>query len=963
MLAPSTFFSYNDGILIYRIDVLPTSGETDRRGAALLKDLSDLNLSGVTSVSVIEVYWLKGDLDRPAVETLAREALTDPVTQTFSIDEPPEKTTPNRSVLVAYNMGVTDPVEETILKAAAALGIKLEAARTGRLYILSGKFDDSTLNVITNQCLLNPIVQHAVAPDSIIFGENPVYRFRLREIDLPEDDAPLCDVGQAFCLSNEEVRAAANYYKKMGRKPTDIELETLAQSWSEHCVHKTFKAKFDFNGQIIDNLLKSTIARATKQLDKPWCLSVFVDNSGVIDFDGDNAICFKVETHNHPSAVEPYGGAATGLGGVIRDVLGTGLSARPIFNTDVFCFGEPDMPYENLPAGALHPRRVFKGVRAGVADYGNRIGIPTVNGAVLFDERYTGNPLVYCGTAGIMPTWAAMPGTQSPGDLIVLMGGRTGRDGIHGVTFSSEALSDKSIEQSFSSVQIGNPIVEKRMIEAILQARDERLFSRITDVGGGGLSSAIGEMGENTGAKVFLDRVPLKYSGLSYSEIWISESQERMVLAVPPRNLGRLLEICQGEGVEATSIGEFTDDKKLTLYYKDHRVCDLAMEFIHAGRPQLKLKASYRPSTHPEPTFPCPSRLDDDLLKLLARWNTCSKEWVIRQYDHEVQGASVLKALVGAKSDGPGDASIVRPILGSKRGVIVACGINPAYSEIDTYHMAASAIDEAIRNVIAGGGSLDRLALLDNFCWGSSKDEQALGALVRAAQACADLSLIFETPFISGKDSLNNQFRVGDKIVSIPHTLLISAFGVMPDAGKAVSMDFKTAGNLIYLIGETKEELGGSAYYASRGFIGNSAPAVDALTAKTLYKRLAAATENCLIKSCHDLSEGGLGVALAEMAFAGAAGARISLARVPQAGRSIRRDDYLLFSESNSRFIAEIAPENQRDFELIMGAINMNLIGEVTDDDRIFIEGLDGSTVVEQPIAILKEAWQRPLRW
>jgi phosphoribosylformylglycinamidine synthase II len=935
---------------------------TDRRGAALLKDIADLNLSGVTSARIIEVYWLKGGLDWLAVEKLAREALSDPVTEIFRINEPTEKTTADQAVLVAHNPGVTDPVEETILKAAADLGVKLEAARTGHLYILGGNLDDSTINTITNQRLLNPIVQHAVAPDSVIFGENPVYRFKLREIDLPKIDAALCDIGKAFCLSPDEMRAAAKYYHKLGRKPTDVELETLAQSWSEHCVHKTFKAKFNFDGQIIDNLLKSTIARATKQLDKPWCLSVFVDNSGVIDFDGENAVCFKVETHNHPSAVEPYGGAATGLGGVIRDVLGTGLSARPIFNTDVFCFGAPDMAYKDLPAGALHPRRVFKGVRAGVADYGNRIGIPTVNGAILFDERYTGNPLVYCGTAGIMPVWAAKLGQQSPGDLIILMGGKTGRDGIHGVTFSSEALSDKSTEQSFSSVQIGNPIVEKRMTEAILQARDEKLFVRITDVGGGGLSSAVGEMGESTGAKVYLDRVPLKYSGLSYSEIWISESQERMVLAVPPQNLKRLLEICRGEGVEATAIGEFTGDKKLNLFYKDHLVCDLDMEFLHGGRPQLELKAKYRPSSHPEPTFSCPSHLDDELLKLLSRWNTCSKEWVIRQYDHEVQGASVLKPLVGVKSDGPGDAAIVRPVLGSKRGVIVGCGINPAYSDIDTYNMAASAIDEAIRNVIAAGGSLDRLALLDNFCWGSATDEQALGALVRSAQACADLSLIYETPFISGKDSLNNQFRVGNKMVSIPHTLLISAFGIMPDAEKTVTMDFKDAGNLIYVIGETKEELGGSAYFASRGFIGNRAPGIDALAAKTIYKRLSAATDNRLIRACHDLSEGGLGVALAEMTFAGGLGVRVSLARVPQSG-NLLRDDYLFFSESNSRFLVEVSPKNRPDFELMMGPLSLNLIGEVVGDNKLVVEGLDGSIVVNQSIADLKEAWQRPLRW
>jgi phosphoribosylformylglycinamidine synthase len=386
------------------------------------------------------------------------------------------------------------------------------------------------------------------------------------------------------------------------------------------------------------------------------------------------------------------------------------------------------------------------------------------------------------------------------------------------------------------------------------------------------------------------------------------------------------------------------------------------MEFLHGGRPQLELKATYRPSSHPEPTFPCPSRLDDDLLQLLGRWNTCSKEWVIRQYDHEVQGASVLKPLIGKSSDGPGDAAIVRPVSDSKRGVIVACGINPAYSDIDTYDMAASAIDEAIRNVIAAGGSLDRLSLLDNFCWGSAKDEQALGSLVRAAQACADLSLVYETPFISGKDSLNNQFRVGDKVVSIPHTLLISAFGVMADAEKAVSADFKAAGNLIYLVGETKEELGGSAYYATKGFIGNRSPAVDAIVAKELYLRLSSATDKGLVRACHDLSEGGLGVALAEMAFSGGLGARIDLKKVPQSG-NIERDDYLLFSESNSRLLVEITPENRSDFELMMGASACSLIGAVTEGNRLIVDGLNGGQVINRPLSDLKNAWQRPLKW
>ncbi|ADJ26494.1 phosphoribosylformylglycinamidine synthase II [Dehalogenimonas lykanthroporepellens BL-DC-9] len=948
--------------MIYRIDVTPAPGFNDRRGASLLKDIADLNLQGITSVRVSDVYWLKGDIDHAGAVRLAGELLADPVTETAVVDRPGEASADGRPVLVIHNPGVADPVEETIIKGAADLGVTLDGARTGKLYILAGNFDADTLNLITNRLLLNPIIQHAVTPASVIFGENPVYRFERREVALPDDDSALCAVGREFCLSADEVRTAAEHFRKLGRRPTDVELETLAQSWSEHCVHKTFKARYNLDGRVIDNLLKSTIARATRLLDKPWCLSVFVDNSGVIDFDGENAVCFKVETHNHPSAVEPYGGAATGLGGVIRDVLGTGLSARPIFNTDVFCFGEPDISYESLPPGALHPRRVFKGVRAGVADYGNRLGIPTVNGAVLFDERYTGNPLVYCGTAGIMPVWAAQPGRQSPGDLVVLMGGRTGRDGIHGVTFSSEALSDKSNEQSFSSVQIGNPIVEKRMIEAILQARDEKLFSRITDVGGGGLSSAVGEMGADTGVEVDLERVPLKYSGLSYTEIWISESQERMILAVPPDNFDRLAEICRGEGVEVTAIGRFTDDHRLRLSYDGTGVCDLDMEFIHEGRPQLELTATVRPTAHPEPEFPCPARLDEDLLRLLGRWNTCSKEWVIRQYDHEVQGSSVLKPLVGREADGPGDAAIVKPVAGSDRGVIVSCGINPAYADVDAYNMAASAVDEAVRQVTAVGGSLERLALLDNFCWGSATDQSALGALARAAEACADLSLVYETPFISGKDSLNNQFRVGDKIVSIPHTLLISAIAVMADTAKAVTMDFKSPGNLVYVVGTTRDELGGSAYYASRGYIGNRAPGVEPTAARALYERLAAATGRSLVKACHDLSEGGLGVALAEMAFAGGFGAEIELSRVLR-DAEIDRDDTLLFSESNSRFLVEVAPADRADFEQVMGPGSHALVGTVTATDRLVVKGLDGVAIIDQSLADLKNAWQRPLKW
>ncbi|MEK7354565.1 MAG: phosphoribosylformylglycinamidine synthase subunit PurL, partial [Chloroflexota bacterium] len=621
------------------------------------------------------------------------------------------------------------------------------------------------------------------------------------------------------------------------------ELETLGQTWSEHCVHKTFKGRITFGTAIIDNLLKSTIIKATRQLAKPWCISVFEDNAGVIDFDGKWALCFKVETHNHPSAVEPYGGAATGLGGVVRDPLGTGLGAKPIANTDVFCFGPPDLPYEKLPKGVLHPRRIFKGVRAGVADYGNRLGIPTLNGAVVFDERYTANPLVYCGTVGLMPEELGRLRHQKPGDLVVVVGGKTGRDGIHGVTFASERLTEESSAVSYSSVQIGNAIVEKKVIDVLLQARDRRLYRRITDVGGGGLSSAVGEMGAETGVRVDLDKVPLKYAGLSYSEIWVSESQERMVLAVPPEHIEELLSLFASEDVEASVIGEFTSDRRLQLFYKGKLVGDLTMQFLHGGLPQLSRKAVWQQPQFVEPDFASPPDLGESLKAILGSWNVCSKEWVIRQYDHEVQGGSVLKSMVGIHNDGPGDAAIIRPLLDSDRGAIISNGINPKYGEIDPYWMAASAIDEALRQIVAVGGNLDRVALLDNFCWGNPERPEILGALLWAAQACHDMSIDYGTPFISGKDSLYNEFEHEGKLVSIPHTLLISAIGVMADTKLAVSMDFKKAGNLIYVVGLTKNELGGSAYFGTHGFIGNKVPRVDAKSARALMHKLSQATE------------------------------------------------------------------------------------------------------------------------
>lgn len=952
--------------MITKIELGIQHNEQDLMSQGILKNILDMGITSVHRVKSYSIFYLLADLTRGQIEQICHELLADPITQIYSIDQPLEQVSDDAwSVEITYNPGVMDPVEESTLKGIRDLGIgEVKKVKTAMMYHIWGLLSEEEKTIIVEKILANKVIQHVVEPGEKIFAEPSVYQFQRTDVDLLEaDDEDLIKIsreGQLF-LNLEEMKTIQRYFQKLGRKPTDIELESLAQTWSEHCVHKTFRGLIDYNGEIIDNLLKSTIMKVTRELDKSWCLSVFKDNAGVIEFDDQHDVCFKVETHNHPTALEPYGGANTGIGGVIRDPLGTGLGAKPIVNTDVFCFAPPDYPMEKLPPGTLHPKRVFLGVHAGVRDYGNRMGIPTLNGAIFFDERYVGNPLVFCGNIGLLPKNMTEKEVQV-GDLVIVIGGRTGRDGIHGATFSSGELTTESETVSSGAVQIGNPIMEKKMVDTLLQARDRKLYRAITDCGAGGLSSAIGELCADHGAEVELEKVPLKYQGLSYAEIWISEAQERMVIIVPPENRDEILELFESENVEATVVARVTDTHRLQLKYNGHLVGDLDMEFLHDGLPRLTRKAEWKRSKNKEPDFPEPHDLTDDLKKILSSYNVCSKEWVIRQYDHEVQGGSVLKPLVGQQNDGPGDASIVRPVLNSNKGIIISNGCNPKYGQIDPYHMAASAIDEAIRQIIAVGGSLDRVALLDNFCWGNTDKPDRLGGLVRAAHACYDVAKIYETPFISGKDSLNNEYQVGDTSIAIPPTLLISAIGIMDDVTKAVSMDVKQPNDLIYILGDTKDELGGSHYYDIHGFQGNKLPEVDAKAGKKLMKALSQATQRGLVNACHDCSEGGLGVAAAEMAFAGGFGMKLDLTKVPSSD-NLKRDDKLLFSESNSRFVVEVDPENQQEFEKILNGNYFGLIGKTTSEKIFQVTGLNGKTVVKADIYELKEAWQKTLRW
>ncbi|HDD64909.1 MAG TPA: phosphoribosylformylglycinamidine synthase subunit PurL, partial [Firmicutes bacterium] len=677
---------------------------------------------------------------------------------------------------------------------------------------------------------------------------------------------------------------------------------------------------------------------------------------GIIKFDQDYGIAFKVETHNHPSALEPYGGAGTGIGGVIRDILGVGLGGKPILNTDIFCFGNLDTPYENLPEGVLHPRRIFRGVVSGVRDYGNRMGIPTGNGAIIFDEGYLHNCLVYCGTVGLIPLDKSEKEVKE-GDLIVVVGGKTGRDGIHGATFSSTSLK-KDIPTSV--VQIGNPVIEKKMMDVLLVARDMSLYNSITDCGAGGLSSAVGEMGKDIGAVVYLDKVPLKYEGLAPWEIWLSESQERMVLSVPEKNVEKLLSLFKSEDVEGTVIGKFVKTGRLTLYYKGEVVCDIDMNFLHKGIPERKLKAFFEFGEEKEPEVKKRVDWKKAVLKVLSNPNVASKEEVITQYDHEVQARTVLKPITGIENRGVSDCVVLKVLYGKNSGIAVSCGINPFYGKTDPYKMAGCCIEEAIRNIVAVGGNPEKIFILDNFCWGNVSDEKQLGFLVRCVKGCRDFALKYKVPFISGKDSLNNYFRDKDgELKSIPGTLLISAVGIIEDVRKIVSSDFKKQNSLIFLCGKTYRELGGSQFCISFNIEGGKVPEPRPEKTLRMMKKLYRSIKRGIINACHDCSDGGFITALSEMAIGGNIGAEIFLDRIISEDNSI---ETLLFSESQGRFIVEVEEKNLEEFRKIMEGEDISLIGKTIKEKELRV--LKGKKIIFKiPVKKLETAWRSGVKW
>jgi phosphoribosylformylglycinamidine synthase len=959
---------------LHRIEITST---LPMRADAILRQLPSLGVHQPVTLHITDLYFLEGALTQNDLQRIAATLLSDPVTDQWHIIPGNRVVSFQPGVVeITCRPGVTDTVANELTRAIARLGITgLTGAATGIRYGFTGDLTPADLTHLTRNLLVNDTIQRYTLGEILPeFIHPPAEIHPPAQIDLrPLDDAALLALSAArrLALDLHEMRAVRGYFTAQARPASDAELETIAQTWSEHCVHKTFKAKITIENQelkigndsqssILNSIIKTYLQETTRQIAAPWVRSAFVDNAGVIAFDDEYDLSFKVETHNHPSAIEPFGGANTGVGGVVRDVLG--VSHRPIAVTDVLCFGYGDQPGEEVPAGALHPARVRAGVVAGIQDYGNKLGLPTVNGAVVYHPGYTANPLVYCGCVGLGPRDSHPRGAQ-PGDRVIVIGGRTGRDGLRGATFSSLTMDAQTGQVAGASVQIGDPVTEKGVIEAVERARDARLYHAITDCGAGGLSSAVGEMGGQVGARVDLANVPLKYAGLEPWEIWLSEAQERMVLAVPPGNVAALREICDTYWVELSDIGYFgVAGSRLQVVHGELPVVDLDMAFLHAC-PRMELTAEIRQSQvtghRSGTTFdlqPATFTLPDLLLQYLAHPNISSKESILRLYDHEVRGMTVVKPLAGVNADAPSDAAVMKPLeTQGWRGFVLSNGINPALGESDPWGMAVSVVDEAIRNAVAVGADPERIAILDNFCWGNPRNPQTLGSLVEAARGCHDAALHYGTPFISGKDSLNNEYLGADGARhAIPGTLLISAIGIHPDVRNAVTMDVKAAGNRVYLVGEWKpfgiRETGNRKWAFtpipdSRSLIPESAPQA--------YRALHAAMRAGLVRAAHDLSEGGLAVAAAEMCIGGRLGVTLEIA-------DLGADDALaLFGETNGCLLVEVAPEDALAFEMQFEGLPLTFLGLVTPDAAI-VFSRNGTAVMQTAVEDAVRAFTSP---
>ncbi len=995
--------------MLHRLLVRTKSDIEDVQGQSVAGEIQkELGIS-VDSVSLVKVYTLDGLSTEKVRVIVELSLLHDPVLQEISAS--PVARDFDWIVEVGFRPGVTDN-EARVAQETIRTGLELSdkeklSVYTSIQYVLKGRLSKKEVEHIARDLLSNQLIEQCRIKCIEDWEKNPGFEPITAQVtgistdhvdivpisSMDENELKALSQERILALSLEELICIQRYYGRsdvrqarerinLPRESTDVELEVLAQTWSEHCKHKIFNAQIRYENKetgqvnIIDSLFKTYIQNSTETIrsrlqDDDFCLSVFKDNAGVIRFDDQTNICIKVETHNSPSALDPYGGALTGIVGVNRDPLGTGLGAELICNTDVFCFASP-FYQDQLPPRLLHPRRVLEGVRKGVEHGGNQSGIPTVNGGLVFDERYLGKPLVFCGTVGRLPAKINGQSSQNKkagiGDRVVMVGGRVGKDGIHGATFSSEALHAGS---PATAVQIGDPITQRKMYDFLITARDMGWYTSITDNGAGGLSSSVGEMAEDTGGcELDVARVPLKYDGLNPWEILLSEAQERMTVSVPEDCLDSFLDKAREMDVEATVLGEFTQSGYFRVWYRDKPVAELDMNFLHHGLPQMSLQAVWEKPDRQVCSIPDwvkrnPRRF---LRRMLGRLNICCREYVIRQYDHEVQGGSVIKPLVGPEQEGPGDAAVIRPILDKKKGLVVSNGLCPRYSDLDTYWMMACAIDEGIRNAVAVGGNLRHMAGVDNFCWcdpvlseNTPDGDYKLAQLVRANQALAHYCQGFGVPCISGKDSMKNDYFMDGYKISIPPTVLFSVVSPIPAVERCLSSEFKKPGDIIYILGLTRSELGRSEFASEIEDLGGDVPQVDLIPARERYLKFYDLVQEGLINACHDISDGGLAVAVAEMAIGSSLGAELRVEDIPISPQDMLVEE-ILYSETPSRLLITIPKAAQRAFERRLGKQTYQVIGQVRENTKLTFY-YQGERYLHDEIDELRKAWKETLNW
>ena len=989
--------------LILKDNIIDVQGEKIEENA-----LSFLNIN-TGKIKTGKVFNITYDLSKEDIKKFANLGLRDEIIHDVYINSFYKNPFYKSYILVSKLPGVTDDEGVSAQKTLndileLDLDTNTQHIFTDEIYLIEKQLSDKTLITLAEKLLGNKLIHHFeygrftgkidYIPEVRIEQSNEIETVGL---NVSDDELLKISKDRLLSLNLEEMKVIQSYFSDekvkeirkaydLPKNPTDCELEVLAQTWSEHCKHKEFSASIHYKNtetgeeETIDSLFKTYIRRSTEiireRLEKAgnnWLLKIFTDNAGVVKIDDESVFVWKVETHNSPSAIDPYGGAITGILGNNRDPLGTGIGGgKLLFNTNVLCFGPPDYSKELLP-GQLHPKRVFEGVRHGIEDGGNKSGIPTVNGSIIFDDRYSGKPLVYCGTGGVMPyKFAGVNSWEKPidnGDLIIMAGGRVGKDGIHGATFSSAEIDEHSPQ---SAVQIGSPITQKLLSDFMQEAVEQGLIKCSTDNGAGGLSSSVGELAQiSGGAEIHLEKVPLKYANLKPWEIFVSESQERMTFVVEEDKKEALFKLAKEREVELSKIGKFTSTGFIDVRFDDQKVAFLDMEFLHEGVPKKYMKAEWKKPGLSEPELSPNINYNDVLLKLMGSYNICSRENVIRQYDHEVKGKTIIKPLMGESGKSPQDAAVMRLNFDSFEGIAISNGICPKYGDIDAYQMSAGAFDEGIRQIISIGGKLPDIndksnrfwTVNDNFCVPDSAfDEennpdgkQKLAKLVQMNKALFDMSVFYNIPMTSGKDSMKNDFKARKIKISVPPTILYSMVAKLSDVRKTITSNFKADGDLIYILGKTYDELGASEFYKLFDKLGANVPKVRKENAKRLYEKVMKANEQNLIESCHDISDGGLAVAVCESTIGIEFGAELDVSELGELSLNA-----ILFSESHSRFVVSIKPENKEKFEKLFGS-DAVFIGKVNLDKKLIVNQ-SGNKIIELEIEKLQEAWDEGLK-